>query len=297
MTTILLLGKSGQVGHELLRALAPLGMLVAPDRAAFDLEDPDSIRRVIYEVRPDVIVNAAGLTIVDEAEAHPELAMKVNGVAPGIIAEAAKHIGALLVHYSTTFVFDGTKREPYTEDDKPNPINAYGRSKLAGEQAVRACGSDHIIIRANWTYSSRRVNFMLKILELARSATGIRVVDDQVGAPTWARSYAIATAAMIRNLPQLREKVGIYNLSATGQCTRFLWAQLIMESARILDGEHGSWATLARTTSRDYVSPAPRPLYTVTNSQRARDRLGIELESWETGTWECLKCHFQKYAF
>jgi dTDP-4-dehydrorhamnose reductase len=292
VTTVLLLGKSGQVGHELMTALAPLGRLIAPDRATLDLENPDSIQSVISAVRPDVIVNAAGLTIVDDAEVNPELAMKVNGVAPGIIAEVAKNIGSFLVHYSTTFVFDGTKREPYTEDDIPNPINAYGRSKLAGERAIQACGGDHIILRANWTYSSRRTNFVLKILELARSSTEIKVVDDQVGAPTWARSYAGATATMVRNLPQLYANAGTYNLSATGQCTRFQWAQRILESAKDFTGVRNGWARLAPTTTMDYVNPAPRPLYTVTNNNKARERLGLLLESWDADTRDCLKCHF-----
>ena len=294
MTTILLLGKTGQVGHELLRSLAPLGTLVAPGRVELDITNPDSIRAVILDARPDVIVNAAGFTIVDAAEAQPDLAMQVNGTAPGIIAETAKSIGALLLHYSTTFVFDGTKREPYTEDDRPNPINAYGRSKLAGEQAIKACGGDHIIIRANWTYSSRRTNFALQMLELARSKAEIKVVDDQIGAPTWARVYADATAAMLKNLRQLREKCGVYNLSADGQCTRYQWAELIVESAKALTGDGDGWARLARTTTKDYVNPAPRPLHTITNNNKIRDLLGVELTSWDTGIKDFMQHHFHK---
>ena len=294
MTTILLLGKTGQVGHELLRSLAPLGTLIAPGRVELDLANPDSIRSVILDARPDVIVNAAGVTVVDAAEAQPELAMKINGTAPGIIAEAAKSIGALLVHYSTTFVFEGTKHDPYTESDTPNPINAYGRSKLVGEQAVQACGGDHIILRANWTYSSRRINFALSLLELARSQTEVRVVDDQIGAPTWARIYADTTAMMLKNQPQLREKSGVYNLSANGRCTRFQWAELIVESAKVLTGSRHGWASLTRTTTKDYVNPAPRPLHTITNNNKIRDLLGVELTSWDTGIKDFMQDHFHK---
>jgi dTDP-4-dehydrorhamnose reductase len=147
VTKILLLGKTGQVGHELLQTLAPLGTLLAPSRGELDLTRTESLRTTILNSRPDVIVNAAGFTNVDAAQAQPELAMQLNTMAPAIIAQAAKQVGALLIHYSTTFVFDGTKREPYTEDDLPNPINAYGRSKLAAEQAIRATGCDHIILR------------------------------------------------------------------------------------------------------------------------------------------------------
>ena len=218
---------------------------------------------------------------MDAAQAQPELAMQLNATAPGTIAQVAKRIGALLIHYSTTFVFDGAKREPYTEDDEPNPINTYGRSKLAGEQAIRASDCDHIIVRANWTYSSRRSNFVLRMLELARLNAEIKVVDDQMGAPTWARTYAGATAAMLKDVPRLREKKGIYNLSAEGYCTRFQWAERIVESAKALSGVSDGWASLMRTTTRDFASPAPRPLYTVTDNSKIRDVFGIKLKPWD----------------
>jgi len=294
VTTLLLLGSTGQVGHELRQTLAPLGTLVAPDRVRLDLTDPDSIQSVILQVKPAVIVNAAGFTVVDAAQAQPDLAMQVNGIAPGIIAEAAKRIGALLLHYSTTFVFDGTKRTPYTEDDKPNPINVYGRSKRAGEQAIQACGGDHIIIRANWTYSSRRTNFALKMLELARVNTEIKVVDDQIGAPTWARAYANATAEMLNNQRRLREHSGLYNLSAEGQCTRYEWAERIVESAKTLMGERDGWARLARTTTENFTLPAPRPLYTRTNNSKIRKLLGIELKPWDESMCDFMQDHLQR---
>lgn len=291
MTTILLLGETGQVGYELQHTLAPLGTLITPSRARADFENADALRSTILEARPDIIVNAAGFTIVDAAQAEPERATQVNGVAPGIIAESAKRIGALLVHYSTTFVLDGTKRTPYTETDTPRPINAYGIAKLAGEQAIQACGGNHIIIRANWVYSSRRTNFVLKILELAQANTDINVVDDQIGAPTWARAYALATAEMLENPRRLRDHSGIYNLSAAGQCTRYEWAELIVECTRQLAGID-VWPRLSKTTTAEFPLPALRPLYTATDNRKVRDALGIEMEPWDVMLREFMRDHF-----
>lgn len=293
MTTILLLGETGQVGYELQHILAPLGTLVMPGRARADFANVDALRSAILEAKPDIIVNAAGFTIVDAAQAEPELAMQVNGVAPGIIAEFAKQIGALLVHYSTTFVFDGTKRTPYTETDTPHPINAYGVAKLAGEQAIQAYGGEHIIIRANWVYSSRRTNFVLKMLELAQLNTEIKVVDDQIGAPTWARAYAQATAQMLKHPQRLREHCGIYNLSAAGQCTRYEWAERIIEYARQFAGS-GTWPRLLRTTTAEFPLPAPRPLYTATDNRKMRERLDIELQPWDVMLREFMQNHFRQ---
>lgn len=291
MTTLLLLGETGQVGYELQRTLAPLGTLMMPGRARADFENVDALRSVILEARPDIIVNAAGLTIVDAAQAEPERAMQVNGVAPGILAECAKQIGALLMHYSTTFVFDGTKRTPYTETDTPHPINTYGMAKLAGEQAIQSCAGQHIIIRANWVYSSRRTNFVLKMLELAQSSAEIKVVDDQVGAPTWARAYARATAQMLKNPQRLRDHSGIYNLSAAGQCTRYEWAELIVECAPQLAGSDMR-PQLSKTTTAEFPLPAPRPLYTATDNRKMRDVLGIELQPWDVTLRAFLRDHF-----
>ena len=281
MQRILLTGKTGQVGAELLRTLAPLGKLIAPDRQQLDLAQADSIRRVIREARPDIIVNAAGLTIVDRAQAEPEHGMRLNGVAPGIMAETAKEIGALFIHYSTTFVFDGDKREPYTESDAPRPINAYGRSKLAGEQAVTACGGDYAILRANWVYSARRSNFVLAILKLAREKRELDIVADQVGSPTWARAYAETTAELVKQVDRVREHSGTYHLSAGGHCTRLEWAQKLIETMQALSGEHSGWASLRPTTTAQYPHPAPRPLYTVTNNDKIRALLGIQMAPWD----------------
>lgn len=281
MLRILLLGKTGQVGHELLRSLAPLGKLIAPDRAQMDLTDADSIRRVIREASPDVIINAAGFTLVDQAEAQPDLAMQLNGIAPGIMAETAKEIGALLFHYSTTFVFDGTKSSPYVEEDTPDPVNVYGKSKLAGEQAIVSCGGDYIIVRANWTYSARRTNFPLAILGLAKHKTELRIVDDQIGSPTWARAYAEASAALLRDEKKVRANCGIYHLSAAGHATRYEFARKIIEISRQIAGKQRNWPEIVPISSRDYPTAAKRPLNTVTDKTKIKQVFGIEMAPWQ----------------
>jgi len=280
LTTILLIGKTGQVGFELERALAPLGQLVAPDRAALDLTNADSIRRAVTTAKPDIIVNAGGFTIVDAAESDPDLAMQLNGVAPGILAECAAETDTLLIHYSTTFVFDGTKNTPYTEEDAPNPVNAYGRSKLAGERAVMAAGGKSLILRASWVYSDRRTNFVLAMLKLSRSKPELKVVDDQIGAPTWARDYADATATLLANPARLREAPGIYHLSAQSYCSRLQWAQRVIEGAKKYSGLATGWAELLPTTTALYPHPAPRPLYTATNNQKIEQTFGMKMPEW-----------------
>lgn len=281
MKTILLIGKTGQVGFELERSLAPLGRLVAPDRTGLDLTSADSIRQTVRTVRPDIIVNAGGFTIVDAAESDPDLAMQLNGVAPGILAESAAETGALLIHYSTTFVFDGTKNTPYTEEDEPNPVNAYGRSKLAGERAVLAAGSHSLILRASWVYSDRRTNFVLAMLKLARAKPVLSVVDDQIGAPTWARDYADATATLLAKPARLRDAPGIYHMSAQSYCSRLQWAQRVIEGAKKYSGRATGWAELLPTTTALYPHPAPRPLYTATDNRKIEAAFGLTMPAWE----------------
>lgn len=281
MQTVLLFGKTGQVGFELERALSPGCHLIAPGHAEADLTDADAIRTLIKSAKPDVIVNAAGFTIVDAAESQAELAMQLNATAPGIIAECAEQCGAVLIHYSTTFVFDGTKREPYTETDTPNPVNAYGRSKLAGERAVTAACRRHLILRANWVYSARRTNFALTMLKLAREKTELEIVDDQIGSPTWARDYAAATASLIAVGSRLRESPGIYHLSAQSHCSRMQWAQKLIDSAKAVSGSGTSWATLRPTTTAQYPHVAARPLNTVTSTRKIEQAFGIRMPVWE----------------
>lgn len=282
MSRILLLGKSGQVGHELERALSSLHEVAAPDRTQADFTDGASIRRVIEDTRPEIIINAAGYTIVDAAEKEPDLAMQLNAVAPGVIAECAKKLDALFVHYSTVFVFDGTKETPYLETDAPNPLNAYGRSKLAGDEAVIASGCRHIILRVNWVYSARRSNFVLTMHKLAREKTSMKVVADQIGSPTSASAYADAMVKMLEKGKALREFAGIYNLAAAGQCTRLEWAQCVVDCARRYSGLCDGWAQLLPCTSAEYPLPAARPLNTVTDCGKIRREMGITMPRWET---------------
>ena len=195
---ILLIGKIGQVGWELRRTLAPMAQVTCVDFPEIDLTSGDSIRRWVRETQPNVVINAAAYTAVDKAESEPDKAMKITGEAPGILAEEAKKLGALLVHYSTDYVFDGTNTSPYVETDSPNPLGAYGRTKLAGDEAVRAVGGAQLIFRLCWVYGARGQNFMLTIMRLARERETLRVVGDQIGCPTWSRMIAEATAQAVK---------------------------------------------------------------------------------------------------
>ena len=281
MSRILLIGKTGQVGHYLLHSLAPLGQVIAPDRKALDFLRRDSIRSTIRDARPDIIVNAAGLTLVDQIESDPDLAMQANGAAPGIVAEEARRCNALLVHYSTVFVFDGTKEKPYAEDDAPAPVNTYGRSKLAGENAIAAAGGNYLILRASWTYSDRRSNFPLALLKLAREKKELPVVDDQVGTPTWARAYADITAELLKDPSRVREHGGIYHLSSAGQTTRYRWAREIIKLTQERTGQESGWATLRPIAYSEYPHVAARPLNTVMDNGKFYAAFGIWMSSWE----------------
>jgi dTDP-4-dehydrorhamnose reductase len=275
---ILLTGRGGQLGWELERALAPLGEVTATDRAALDLADPEAIRRALRAARPEVIVNAAAYTAVDRAESEPELAMRVNGAAPGELAEEAKRLGALLVHYSTDYVFDGAKRAPYAEDDAPQPLNVYGRSKLAGERAIAAAGARHLILRTSWVYGLRGRNFLLAILRRAQSGETLRVVDDQRGAPTWSRQIAQAT---VHVLARCHDAAGLYHLSAAGQTTWCGFARAIVEAA-------GLAAAVQPIPSAEFCAAAARPRYSVLGCTKAARDLGVRLPDWREGLARCM---------
>jgi dTDP-4-dehydrorhamnose reductase len=286
--TILLTGKDGQVGWELQGTLAPLGRVVACGRAELDLASPDSIRARLREVKPDIIVNAAAYTAVDKAESEPALAMAVNGTAPGILAEESRRLGALLAHYSTDYVFDGEKTEPYVETDPPNPINAYGRSKLAGEQAIAAAGCTHLIFRTSWVYGARGRNFLLTILRLARERDELRIVEDQVGAPTSAPAIARATAQVIR---QARSRngsdtaFGVYHMSAAGRTAWYGFAQAILNRAGdMLDAR----PSLVPIPSSAYPTPAPRPKNSMLCCEKLMAEFGVGLAPWEQGLEETM---------
>lgn len=274
---ILLSGRNGQVGWELERTLASLGDVTAVDRARFDLADPDRIRAFVRELKPDLLVNAAAYTAVDKAESETELATVINGSAPGLLAEECKRLGALLVHYSTDYVFDGTNPAPYVENDPPKPINAYGRSKLAGEQAIQAVGGRHLIFRTSWVYGLRGGNFLLTMQRLARERDELFVVNDQIGAPTWSRMIAEASALIIAS----GRANGLYHLSASGHTSWHDFAERILSS---LD-----WSgKLHAIPSSNYPLPAVRPA----NSRLCCDRLardtGIRLPGWEQCLSLCL---------
>ena len=281
MTRILVTGRTGQIGWELQGALAPLGTVIALDRRAMDLASPDSIRRAIRDAEPEIIVNAAAYTEVDKAESEPDLAMKVNGVAPGIMAEEAKRLGAILVHYSTDYVFDGELDRPYVEDDPPNPVNAYGKTKLAGELAVAAVGGRHLILRSSWVYSARGSNFVLTVLRLAREKPELAMVDDQTGSPTWARALAEATAELLRRKDRVLGHSGVYHLAASGHASRYEFSNDVIRIMRDVCGEAGGWAKVRPISSGEYPLPARRPRNPVMSQDKVKRILGVEMTHWK----------------
>lgn len=286
MTRILLTGKSGQVGGELVAALAPLGEVLACDRTGLDLADSAAIVAAVRRQRPDIIVNAAAYTAVDRAEAEPALAMAINGTAPGILAAEALRLNALLVHYSTDYVFDGTKRGPYSEDDAPAPLNVYGRTKLAGERAVQASGARHLILRTSWVYGARGNNFLVTMSRLAAERDELKVVDDQIGAPTWCRDIATATAAILARLQDKDgARNGIYNLSAQGSTSWHGFAAEILAHAAAKPK-----ARLLPIPTSAYPSAAARPLNSVLSHDKLKMTFGVELPDWRASLLACLAC-------
>ena len=273
---ILLTGCSGQLGRELKRSLACLGELVACDRAQLDLAKPEALRDAVRAIAPTVIVNAAAYTAVDKAEAEPGMAEAINAVAPGILAEEARRLGALLIQYSTDYVFDGTKPAPYTEDDIPAPLSAYGRSKRAGDR--------HLIFRTSWVYGLHGANFMKTMLRLGKERDELRVVGDQVGAPTWTRHLADATALILarRDAPG-----GLYHLAAAGETSWHGYAEAIFVAARAA-GLLEKSPVVRRITSADYPLPAARPANSRLDCSRLRHDFGLALPDWRTGLIDCL---------
>jgi dTDP-4-dehydrorhamnose reductase len=266
---ILLTGRTGQVGAELEQTLPTLGEVIATDRSALDLASADQIRRAVREAKPDVIVNAAAYTAVDKAESEPELAMRINGEAPGILAEEAKQLDALLLHFSTDYVFDGTKATPYVERDLPNPLNTYGRSKLAGEGAVVASGCRHLILRTGWVYSMRGQNFLMTILRLARERPALRVVSDQVGSPTAARDLAAGCSQLLRRPLE----PGIFHMTAAGTTSWHGFAEAIVRNAQLR-------TPVTPIGSHEYATVARRPRNSVLNCAKLKAAYGIELPLW-----------------
>lgn len=285
---ILLTGAAGQLGRELKRSLACLGEVVACDRSQLDLSKPETLRDAVRAIAPDVIVNAAAYTAVDKAEAEPEMAGAINAEAPGILAEEAKRLDALLIHYSTDYVFDGSKPAPYTEDDTTAPLSAYGRSKRDGELAIAAAGARHLIFRTSWVYGLHGANFMKTMLRLGRRSceTGdeLRVVGDQTGAPTWTRHLADATALILarKDIPN-----GLYHLAAAGATSWHGYAEAIFAAARAA-GLMEKLPVVRRIASADYPLPAPRPANSRLDCSCFQRDCGLALPDWHTGLIDCL---------
>jgi len=286
---ILLTGVTGQVGWELQRTLWTLGEVISAGRSVnnavqIDLSQPDTIRRTIREVKPNLIVNAAAYTDVDKAESQPELAMTINGIAPGLMAEEAKLISAAIIHYSTDYVFDGKKTTPYIEQDKPAPQNTYGKTKLAGEQAIQAVGVPHLILRTSWVYGLRGKNFLLTMLKLATEREEIRVVNDQIGAPTWNRMIAESTAQILSQATEsvsgfLATKSAIYHLSASGQTSWYGFAKSIFEQD--IKYSERRMQRLVAIASEQYPTAAIRPAYSLLSNQKLSHTFGLALPDWE----------------
>jgi dTDP-4-dehydrorhamnose reductase len=278
---ILLVGKVGQVGWELRRTLAPLGAVTAIDFPEIDLSSADSTRNAVRNANPNVIVNAAAYTSVDQAEAEPDLCHGVNGAGPAVLAEETKRAGALLVHFSTDYVFDGTKNAPYTEDAPPKPLGAYGRAKLFGDQAIQQSGCDHLIFRLCWVYGIRGRNFLLTIMRLAREKEQLRVVADQFGCPSWSRMIAEASTLALDKVLASSERgsfSGIYNLASSGQTN---WHGFASQIVRLMPPDQVKCRALQAITTSEYPLPARRPAYSVLSGEKLKRVFGLQLPAWD----------------
>jgi dTDP-4-dehydrorhamnose reductase len=303
--TILLTGKTGQLGSELNRLLPKLGEVIAPDRNELDLREPEKIREIMRSVKPQLIINAAAYTAVDAAETDETNASAVNAEAPRLFALEAKRLGALIVHFSTDYVFDGAKRTPYLETDSPNPLNAYGRSKLAGEQAIRDSGAVHLIFRTSWVYCTRGRNFLLTVARLATEREELTIVDDQVGAPTCALDLAQATKEILVGIIAKTggesispEASGMYHMTAAGQTTWYEFAKAILEAtastphmppwlASATKGRPLIARRLLPISTHEFGSPTVRPAYSILSNARLMQVFGVTLSDWRSQMQRC----------
>lgn len=295
---ILLIGRNGQVGSDLGASLPKLAETIALDRQHLDLSNPREIRQTIRQIRPSFIVNAAAYTAVDQAETDQTTVRSINAEAPGIIAEEARQIGAGLVHYSTDYVFDGTKNTPYEEADSPNPLSVYGQTKLAGETAIRDTGVPHLLFRTAWVYSTRGRNFLLTVLRLATQREELRIVRDQFGAPTSSREIAQTTANILELISQQREGTfdlsgfsGTYHLTAAGVTTWYDFATAILEESSQMSAAPAWFASatnglpikarrIVPIRTEEYPTPARRPSYSVLSNSRLTQAFGVRLADW-----------------
>ena len=297
MIRALVTGARGQVGTELARTLAGRAEVAAHDRATLDLADTDNLVRRLREERPALILNAAAYTAVDRAESEPEAARAVNAVAPGVIADEAKSLGALLVHFSTDYVFDGTKPAPYVEADTPSPVSAYGRTKLEGEQAITQSGCDHVILRTSWVYGPRGQNFLLTMLKLGATRPELRIVDDQHGAPTSSRQLARAVVELLlgkdaereitdADVDRVRGHGGMYHATAQGETTWFGFAQAIFAECARLPGRAFTAPRLVAIPTREFPTPARRPANSRLSNDKLERTFGVRLGEWRDGLRE-----------
>jgi dTDP-4-dehydrorhamnose reductase len=293
---LLITGANGQVGWHLQRALAPLGEVLAIDVEQVDLTDLDAITRTLREFAPDIVANAAAYTAVDKAETEPDLARAINVAAPARIAEECARTGSLLIHYSTDYVYDGTKSGAYDESDATGPLSVYGRTKLDGDQAIIASGCAHIILRTTWLYDIRGKNFLRTVLRLAREKEELRMINDQFGAPTWARGLAEATTIILAKSLERRAVTGAWNgglfhLTAAGRTSWAGFAQAILEDYEALlawpadTGEFGGPLKAKRVvkiTSEQYLTPARRPRNSVLSNAKVQAAFGIVMPGWRS---------------
>ncbi|APW36519.1 dTDP-4-dehydrorhamnose reductase [Rhodoferax koreense] len=291
---ILLFGQGGQVGWELQRSLAPLGELVALDfdstDYAADFSRPEALAETVLAIRPDVIVNAAAHTAVDKAESEPEFARKLNATSPGVVAQAAEEIGALMVHYSTDYVFDGSGSTPWREDAATGPLSVYGRTKLEGEQLVAAHCSRHLIFRTSWVYAARGGNFAKTMLRLAKERDRLTVIDDQFGAPTGAELLADVTAHAIRAAQADSAKFGLYHAVAGGETSWHGYAQFVIEQARAAGVDiKVAPDAIAPVPTSAFPTPAQRPQNSRLNTDKLQASFGLVLPPWQTGVARMLR--------
>ena len=289
---ILLFGKIGQVGWELQRSLQPLGEIVTLDVEDADFLNPEGLRQIVQDIRPDIICNAVAYTAVDKAEDDEDLALKINATSPGVLAEEALKIDALLVHYSTDYVFDGTKSGPYLEADTPNPINAYGRTKFAGELAIQSSGCDYLILRTSWVYASRANNFMLTMLRLVQEREELGIVSDQIGAPTSARLIADTTLLCLQQI--LRERQAgefssdLYQLTNSGRTSWFGFTEEIVKLAKNRLNQQLKLKELKPIPTSSYPTPAKRPMNSQLVLTKLENTFSIKMPDWKVSLADCI---------
>ncbi|BFG74356.1 dTDP-4-dehydrorhamnose reductase [Paraburkholderia terrae] len=289
--TILVTGVNGQVGFELARTLQGLGRVIAVDRSVLDLSNLDQVRSVVRETRPHLIVNPAAYTVVDKAESEAELAMRVNGEAPGVLAEEGRRLGATLIHYSTDYVFDGTKDDAYVETDVTNPQNVYGASKLAGERAIQASGCSHLIFRTSWVYGARGKNFLLTMLRLGADRPELKVVADQYGAPTWSNTIATLTAHIVAQSEAAEDsagwwqtRTGVYHLTAGGSTSWHGFASAIFDRAGL-----DKTPRVLPIPATDYPTPAKRPVNSRMSNGKLEQVFGLRAPLWDDALRLCME--------